>query len=726
MDGGLSAGIALLRRGDALAALEPLRQARPEPLARLNLGLALMDLGRLEEAEAELRPLHAEGAVEPVLELRLGLLAARRGDAARAREHLEAALLLDPLLRPAHVALARLAGDADEAAAILARAWAAMPGDAALRLEVAALRRDIAALRDLLPCLPECGRLGRLLAQAEIAQGQPAAPMPLGASGCAEAVAAAMHAAARGDAEAALSLWRLAALLNPEDATAAAGLAEAHLAAVSWGEAAAAFRAAIRLQPDSIALRIGEADALYRCHRLAEAAEAYRHAIRDLGPDDGLRLNLAMVLAAQGLQAESVALAHALPAGPQRDLHLLASLGPYAEGEAEAAVLAGHARALHRHWSGDAASAPSPCISSRARLRLGVLSPGLGRHPVGWLTLAGLERLPGHGFDLVMASLRPHDDPLNRRFRAAAAEWHEIAPGLDDRALADRLRALDLDILLELGGHGEGGRAAALRFRAAPVQVKWVGAQSATTGVPGMDWMLSDRRETPQGFEGFYTERLLCLPDGYVCYEAPHYAPEPGPLPALARGHVTFGCFNNLHKVTEGTRRAWGAILHAVPGARLRLHTHALGDAATRTAFAALCAADGLPLDRLELHGPLTHERLLEAYRGVDVSLDAFPYSGGLTVCESLWMGVPVVARAGTHFAGRHALSHLTSLGMADWCAADEAGYVARAIAAVSDLPKLAAMRAGLRQRMRDSPLMDAPRFGAHLAEALRRAVAEA
>lgn len=725
MDADLAAGIALLRRGDAAAALAPLRRlAGDDPLARLNLGLALMDLGRLGEAEAELVALHAAGAEHPVLELRLGLLAARRGQRDRARGHLEAALALDPRCAPAHAALARLADDAAEARRLLERALAALPDDADLLLELAALERDPAALHALLPRLPDAGRLGRLLALAELAQGLPAAAIP--PDGCGAAVAAALHATAAGDADRALALWRLATLLNPDDPTAAAGFAEAQLAAGAWPEAADAFAAAIRLQPDSVALRTGEADALYRCHRLAEAAAAYRRAISELGPDDGLRLNLAMVLAAQGRQEESVALARAVTPGPQRDLHLLSALGPYAEDEAEAAALMVHARAMQRHWAPDAAPPPTRRRDAAAPLRVGLLSPGLGRHPVGWLTLAGLEQLPAHGFALVGASLRPQDDPLNRRFRAAAAEWHELPPTLDDRALAERLRGMELDILLELGGHGEGGRAPALRFRPAPCQVKWVGAQSATTGVPGMDWMLSDARETPPGCEGWYTERLLRLPDGYVCFEAPPYAPDPGPLPALARGHLTFGCFNNLHKVTRAARRAWGAILRAVPGARLRLHTHALGDAPTREAFVALCAEDGIPVERLDARGPLTHERLLAAYREVDISLDAFPYSGGLTVCESLWMGVPVVSLAGTHFAGRHALSHLTSLGMADWCAADAEGYVARAVAAAADLPGLAALRAGLRARMRASPLMDAPRFGANLAAALRHAHAAA
>ncbi|MFL1460927.1 hypothetical protein ACI6QG_01870 [Roseococcus sp. DSY-14] len=714
MEGDLAAGLALLRQGAPAAAIAPLRRAAADPLARLNLGLALMDAGHLAEAESELRALHAMGAEEAELELRLGTLAAGRGDAPGARRHLRAALALDPGLAAAHVALARLAPDVAEADAALAAGLAALPGHPDLQAERAALHGDAAALRALAAARPGSGWIGRLLARAGVGEGP----------GCAGAVAAALGAEAAGEGEAALAQWRLATALNPEDATAAAGLAEALLARAEWPAAADAFARAVALEPGKLSLRIGEADALFRAHRLADAAEAYRGALAAFGPLPVLLMNLATVLASQGRHEESLALSRQAPPDAVRDLHLLSAVGPYAEGEADAAALRRHADALHARWQPEAP--PPRRARPGERLRVGLLSPGLGRHPVGWLTLAGIEQLPAHGFDVVVASLRPHDDPLARRFRAVAAEWHELPPGLDDATLAARLRAMDLDLLLELGGHGEGGRCAALRFRPAPVQVKWVGAQSATTGVPGLDWMLSDGRETPPGFEPFYTERLLRLPDGYVCYTPPAYAPPVAPLPALARGQVTFGCFNNLQKVERGARRAWGEVLRQLPEARLVLRTHALGDAATREEFRALCAADGIPAGRLVLEGPSSHEKLLAAYGEVDVSLDAFPYSGGLTVCESLWMGVPVVAMAGTHFAGRHALSHLTSLGMADWCAADAQAYVRRALAAARDLPALATLRAGLRDRMRASPLMDAPRFGANLAAALRRAVEEA
>ena len=252
------------------------------------------------------------------------------------------------------------------------------------------------------------------------------------------------------------------------------------------------------------------------------------------------------------------------------------------------------------------------------------------------------------------------------------------------------------------------------------MQIKWVGAQFGTTGLPAMDGMITDRWETPPGHERFFSERLLRLRDGYVCYSPPPYAPAVSPPPALRDGRVTFGCFNNLAKVTPAVLLAWGRVLAEVPDSKLVLRTHALDDAGVREALSRRMARLGLPAGRTELAGSLPHRELLEAYNGVDIALDPFPYTGGLTVCEALWMGVPVVSLAGDSFCGRHALSHLSNVGLADWAAETEDGYVREAVRRAADPRALAELRAGLRARVEASPLCDAPRFGASLARALR------
>jgi len=355
-------------------------------------------------------------------------------------------------------------------------------------------------------------------------------------------------------------------------------------------------------------------------------------------------------------------------------------------------------------------------------LKVAFLSANFGTHPVGWFTLAGIENLPRDRFELALFSLGERPGPLAQRYRDRADHWHPIDPAIGEIDLVEKLRAEELDILVDLGGHGLGGKLRALRHRCAPVQIKWVGSQSATTGVPNIDWMLTDRWETPEGFEPHYLERLLRLPDGYVCYEPPSYAPPVAAAPALQRGHVTFGCYNNMTKITPRVLGCWARILEAVPGSRLVLRTHALGDEPTREAFIQRAEALGLPPARMDLHGAIPHAELLAAYGDIDISLDPFPYNGGLTVCESLWMGVPVLTLTGGSFAARHAFSHLSNVGLQDWVEFDEAGYIAQAVARAADLQALGTLRAALRERVAASPLCDAPRFGHHLGEALQRA----
>jgi protein O-GlcNAc transferase len=237
-----------------------------------------------------------------------------------------------------------------------------------------------------------------------------------------------------------------------------------------------------------------------------------------------------------------------------------------------------------------------------------------------------------------------------------------------------------------------------------------------------MDWFLTDQWETPAGFERFYSERGLRMPDGYVCYSPPPDAPDVSPLPAFSNGHVTFGCFNNLAKVTRQVIATWSQILHRVPNARLLLKAYQFDDAATVTKVQQAFADNGISAERLCMAGGSEHRRLLKAYGEIDIVLDPFPYAGGLTTCEALWMGCPTVALPGESFASRHATSHLSNVGLTDWVARDLDHYVALAVENANAIDALAKLRAGLRDRVKASPLCDAPRFGRALGAALRQA----
>lgn len=234
-----------------------------------------------------------------------------------------------------------------------------------------------------------------------------------------------------------------------------------------------------------------------------------------------------------------------------------------------------------------------------------------------------------------------------------------------------------------------------------------------------VDWFIADPRVAPLGEEAFFTERLWRLPESYLCFTPPDVAVEVSPLPGLSPRCVTFGCFNNLSKMTDAVVAVWSRILRAVPGSRLLLKTKRLAEAAVRETTAQRFEAHGIDRGRLLLEWGAPRAELLAAYRRVDIALDPFPYPGGTTSVESPWMGVPVLTRRGDAFLSRIGEGIAHNAGLADWIAESEDDYVAKAAAFAADLAGLARLRSSLRERVLASPLFDAPRFARHLEDAL-------
>ncbi len=715
-----------------------LRAAAASPVARLNLAIAEDRAGcgtRARRLFHTLAAAHPDWA-EPLIRLGQSLRAAGRA-AASARIY-DRALERDPLHADALLARAALhlgAGAAASAQTLLLRLCGAAPG-----------RADAWDLLGL--ALQAAG--DHALAETAFAEAAARAPRNLTL-----ALRRAEAAVAAGTAEAALAQYDLAVAADPLDPIphaarglllertsrralaiealeAAAALAPDHpeIARLHAGllarsahvaAAEAALARAVALNPADRALRNDHAATLMRMHRHAEARAILRALLAESGPDVNILCNLANATTNLGDQAEALALARqAIALAPDLPLprRTLANVLPYTPGVTGAA--------LRDALAAVAARLPRPAHPLRftnppdpdRRLRLGLLSGTLRTHPVGWLTVAGFETLDPAGFETICLAPPPVlTDPMARRFHTLAAQWEEIDQ-LSDPLLAERARALGIDILIDLGGYGDAGRMAACAHRLAPVQIKWVGMQTHTSGLAEIDAILSDRWETPPRLEATYTERPLRLADGYVCYSPPPYAPAVGILPASRNGHMTFGCYNNLAKITPDVIAVWNAILARLPDARLVLKTHQLADATT----AARLRAGFVDPARIETRPGSGHRAFLDQYNDIDLALDPFPYSGGLTTCEALWMGVPTVALAGEIFASRHSASHLSNAGLADWVMADTDAYIARAVAAARDLPALAALRAGLRARTRASPLCDAPRFGRSLGAALRAA----
>jgi predicted O-linked N-acetylglucosamine transferase (SPINDLY family) len=353
-------------------------------------------------------------------------------------------------------------------------------------------------------------------------------------------------------------------------------------------------------------------------------------------------------------------------------------------------------------------------------LRLGFLSADFCRHPVGFFLVRTLEALRAESCSSVCYFTGSRTDDLTARFRAAAGAWREVG-GLGDDALAEQVRADGIDIFFDLAGHTAGNRLLVFARKPAPLQVTWIGYEG-TTGLPAMDYILADHYQIRPEEESHYCERVLRLPEGYVCYDPPAEAPAVSSLPALAAGAVTFGSFNNPAKITPQVIETWAQVLQRLGGARLVLKYKGLDEPAVARRFAESFAQRGIDPSRLEFRGWSTYDEYLSEYRRIDVALDPFPFSGSATTCESLWMGVPVVTCPGATFASRHSLGHLSNVGLTPWIARDRRDYVERAVALAADLTGLAALRGRLRGQMAASPLCDGPRLARNLMTLLRGA----
>ncbi|WP_163559762.1 tetratricopeptide repeat protein [Halomonas sp. NO4] len=381
--------------------------------------------------------------------------------------------------------------------------------------------------------------------------------------------------------------------------------------------------------------------------------------------------------------------------------------------------------AIGKQWQQRYAPAEIPSRPSTEKtvarpLRIGLISAGLKTHPVGQMILGALEHLSSGQFLLYAYSDSLVNDATARRLKSLMYRWREV-PHTPDAELARMVRDDAIDILIDMTGHTSGSRLPVIAEEPAPLIVKWVGGLFNTTGLEAVDYLLSDEVETPKGVDDYYFEKLIRLPDDYICYTPPHHLnDEPGLLPALSNGYITLGCFNNPAKINEVLLEQWSVLMHELPQSRLLLKGGQFTDTNYCERLHAFMEEQGIDRERVLLEGPVPHKELVATYRSVDIALDPWPYSGGLTTCEALYMGVPVVTLPGPSFAGRHSATHLVNAGLPELVADDWDEYRQRVIELAGDLDSLALIRQGLRQQLLDSPVCDAPRFARHLLKALR------
>ncbi|HEX4793878.1 MAG TPA: tetratricopeptide repeat protein [Humisphaera sp.] len=485
-------------------------------------------------------------------------------------------------------------------------------------------------------------------------------------------------------------------------------------------EAIAAYRRAIALDPASLSALNNLGNLLKNLGEIDEAV-TYLHKASELRPDLPEPLaNLANALKERGDLDEALAcLRKAASRGdhPQVASNLLFTM------HFDPAVTPEQLFEEHSRWDERYAAALAREIqphrndrTSDRKLRIGYVSADLRNHPVGRFMLPLLENHDRESFEVFCYSGTRREDETSARLKSHCDTWRQIA-GTSDAQLAQLIREDRIDVLVDLAMHTDAGRLLAFARKPAPVQVTYL-AYCGTTGLRAMDYRLTDPYlDPPGGNERVYCERSIRLPRSYWCYQAPADAPPVGALPALSAGHVTFGCFNHAAKINWHTLRIWRELLACVPKSRLKLHA-ARGE--HRRCIAAFMAEAGIDEARLEFVDRLPYAQYLRGYQQIDIALDPFPYAGGTTTCDALWMGVPVVTLAGQTAVSRSGASILSNAGLPELVARDAREYVRMAAELAGDLDRLRGLRDGMRERMARSPLLDAHGFARSIELALR------
>src|SRR5271155_1146678 len=455
-------------------------------------------------------------------------------------------------------------------------------------------------------------------------------------------------------------------------------------------------------------------------------ARAHYRAALELAPDvAGLWNNLGNVEKYVGNLAESIACHdRAVAADPDNAaLHSNAVVSLYYD------YSTSHDELYERHvaWAARHAARFYPQHPSwpnskepERRLRLGYVSEGFDGRILGHFLRNVLRYHDRERFTVYAYSATRQPDGFTAELRPAFDHWREIQ-ALTEAAVATQVREAAIDILVDLDGHTPNSRLLVFARKPAPVQITWLGYFN-TTGMQTIDYILTDPNTTPSDSPQHFSEVPLRLAGSRFCYAPVPYAPAVSPSPCLERGWFTFGSFNRYDKLGPEIIACWAAILRRVPGSRLVVKNSAIAVPCARSELARRFAEHGIAAERVELRGRSPHAAMLAEYGDIDLGLDTFPYNGGLTTCEALWQGVPIVAIEEERMISRQTSALLRLIGAAPFIASNRDEYVTLAVRWAGERERLDAVRQSQRERMRMSPLCDGPRFTRNLERTFRAA----
>ena len=454
-----------------------------------------------------------------------------------------------------------------------------------------------------------------------------------------------------------------------------------------YQDAEESLRESLRLMPGNAEVRSNLGVILNELGRSDESESYFREAIRSIPGSTAIRSNLLFLLSASQHHAPDSYLDEARQFGQ---------------------IVTQMAKRRFDH------DAPNP---APGRLRVGFVSGDLRNHPVGFFIEGLANAIDPTRIELLAFPTNLLLDELSERLIPVFTKWQPIF-GLEDEVAAKLIHGAGVDILIDLSGHTEHNRLPVFAYKSAPVQISWLGFW-ASTGVEEMDYLLGDPVVTPPADESCFVEHIWRLPETRFCYTPPSTEVTVREAPVSRHGHVTFGSFNKLNKLTDRVMSVWARILEQVPDARLFLKAKQLDDADVRKGVEARFQHFGIAPERLILRGVTSRFEYLADFNQIDIALDPFPFPGGTTSADALWMGVPVLTLQGDSLISRQGEGIVRSANLSDWIATDEDDYVHKAVNFAQDHQALIQVKQSLRERVMTSPLFDTQRFARNFENAM-------
>lgn len=515
----------------------------------------------------------------------------------------------------------------------------------------------------------------------------------------------------RAKSKEAINVAEVAVHMAPGSADAWCALGDAHLAFGAHDPALEAYERALALDQACLRSTNNLGLALFGTGRLEESIDFFQDAVARRPEDADAWCELGISKLHAGEVAEAIeSLRRSVEHGPTNEYaHSNLVLAHCYSHSHTAEEIGDEAIAWAAAHTPTGLELPPVHVTGRSKLRIGYLSADFHAHPAGHLYEAMFPHHDRSRYEVFAYSNKAYADDVTHRIASSVDRWSVVIGDSDDE-LVRRIRADEIDILVDLLGHTPGHRLKAFARRPAPVQATWLG-YFGTTGMSQMDFVLADRHVLPERHESHFVERPARMPGCLYVFQPPKLPIEPNALPARTNGHITFGCFNNLSKISSAVVDLWCEVLRALPSSRMILNRWPFTSEKVCREYRWMFETNGIQASRIELRATKGREEYFRSYHDVDLMLDSFPFGGGTTTSEALWMGVPVVSLSAERFVGRMTESILHTVGVSELLPTDAADFVRMARDLAGDLPRLNAYRVTLRERAVTSPLCDLPTY---------------